>query len=74
MTNPFNDPVIIARSRAIAKRIHIRQKVAKARAEAKAKEKAKADANRKALSKLLKNPKPLSRPDAVHKKYANILK
>jgi uncharacterized protein YggE len=84
MTNPFNDPVIIARSRAIAKRIHIRQKVAKARAEAKAKAKAKAKAPPKRqqskpksmteISRLLKNPKPLTTPDAVHKKYANVLK
>jgi len=67
MTNPFNDPVIIAKSRAIAKRIHIRQKVAKARAEAKAKAKAKAKPKKL-------NPNPLTTPSAIHKKYANVLK
>ena len=72
----------VAKARRIAKAIHIRQKVAKARAEAKAKAKAKAPPKRQQsklkstteLNRLLKNPKPLSRPDAVHKKYANILK
>jgi len=83
MTNPFNDPVIIARVRAAEKRIK-REQVAKAKAKANAKAKAKAKAPPKRqqskpksmteISRLLKNPKPLTTPDAVHKKYANVLK
>ncbi len=58
MANPFN-----------------KQKISKAMAESKRKAKAKTDARRKAMSKLLKlNPNPLTTPDAVHKKYANVLK
>tara|TARA_B110000285_G_C15123535_1_gene618715 strand:+ start:559 stop:792 length:234 start_codon:yes stop_codon:yes gene_type:complete len=77
MTNPFNDPVIIARAVATARRIK-REREEKAKAKAKAKAPPKRQQSKPKsmteISRLLKNPKPLSRPDAVHKKYANILK
>jgi Flp pilus assembly protein TadB len=80
--NAFASPAGWAKARATARRIKIREQVAKEKAKAKAKAKTKAPPKRQQskpksmteISRLLKNPKPLSRPDAVHKKYANILK
>ena len=77
MTNPFNDPVIIARAREASRRIK-REREEKAKAKAKAKAPPKRQQSKPKsmteISRLLKNPNPLSRPDAVHKKYANVLK
>jgi hypothetical protein len=78
--NAFASPAGWAKARATARRIKIREQVAKEKAKAKAKTKAPPKRQQSKpksmteISRLLKNPKPLSRPDAVHKKYANILK
>ena len=54
MTNPFFTPENIAKARAIGKRIHIREKVAKARADALKAKALKAKAKPKPKSKTKK--------------------